>query len=59
MFGEFYLNLPHSSVRVCYKAYHNTYKEVQIGQNGLSLDDAVNQELTPGEVWIISLEIIF
>merc|ERR1719285_914798 len=25
LFGD-YLNLPRSSVRVCYKAYHNTYK---------------------------------
>ena len=44
----FCLNLPRSSVRVCYKAYHNIYKETQIGPNDLSLDDAVNQELTPG-----------
>ena len=45
-----YLELPRSSVRVCYKAYHNTYKGVQVGPNDLSLEDAVNQELTPGKI---------
>ena len=48
-FGNCFLKLPRSSVRVCYKAYHNTYKGIQIGENDLSLDDAVNQGLTPGE----------
>ena len=44
------LKLPRSSVRVCYKGYYNTYKGIQIGQNDLSLDDALSQELTPGKV---------
>ena len=48
--GDEYLNLPRSSVRVCYKAYHNTYKGIQIGPNDLSLKVAVNQELTPGKI---------
>ena len=50
-FGDdsFFLQLPRSSVRVCYKSYYNTYKGIQIGPNDLSLDDAVNQGLTPGE----------
>ena len=46
---DYSLNLPRSSVRVCYKAYHNTYKGIQIGPSDLSLDDAVKQELTPGK----------
>ena len=49
----FNLNLPRSSVSVCYKTYHNTYKGIQIGPNDLSLEDAVNQELTPGKVKIM------
>ena len=49
---ESYLNLPRSSVSICYKAYHNTYKGIQIGPNDLSLDNAVNQELTPGKIKI-------
>lgn len=49
LFDDFFdgLNLPRSSVRVCYKAYHNTYKGIQLRPNDLSLDDAVNQKLTP------------
>ena len=48
--GSENLMLPRSSVRVCYKAYHNTYKGIEIGPNDLSLEDAVNQELTPGKI---------
>ena len=44
-----YLILPRSSVSVCYKTYHNTYKGIQIGPNDLSLQDAVDQGLTPGK----------
>ena len=43
------LNLPRSSVTVCYKTYHNTYKGIQIGPNDLSLQNAVDQGLTPGK----------
>ena len=42
------LNLPLSSVSVCYKTYYNTYKGIQIGPNELSLQNAVDQGLTPG-----------
>ena len=49
LFDILYLNLPRSSVRVCYKAYHNTYKGIQTGPNDLSLEDAVNQKITPGK----------
>ena len=44
------LILLRSSVRVCYKLYHNTYKGIEIGSNDLSLEDAVKQELTPGKM---------
>ena len=56
LFGDVlkdYLKLPRSSVRVCYKAYHNTYKGIQIGPNDLSLEDAVSQELTPGKIEVV------
>ena len=51
LFGTYYfsLNLPRSSVSVCYKTYYNTYKGISIGPNGFSLEDAVDQELTPGK----------
>ena len=43
------LKLPHSSVSVYYKTYPNTYKDgIKIGQDGLSLRDAVEKKLTPG-----------
>ena len=44
-----YLVLPRSSVSVCYRTYYNTYKGIQIGPNDLSLQDAVDQGLTPGK----------
>ena len=47
------LILPRSIVRVSYKVYHNTYKGFQIGSNDLSLEDAVNQQLTPGKFEIM------
>ena len=43
-----YLKLPRSSVSVCYKTYYNTYKRTQISPNELSLQNAVDQGLTPG-----------
>ena len=49
LFDDYYLNLPRSSVSVCYKTYHNTYKGIQIGPGDLSIQDAVDQELTPGK----------
>ena len=52
----FSLNLPRSSVSVWYKTYHNTYKDgVQVRPDGLSLQDAVHQELTPGKILTSSL----
>ena len=49
LFDNYYLNLPRSSVRVCYKAYHNTCKGIRVGPNDLSLEDVINQELTSGK----------
>ena len=47
--GQFgYLKLSRSSVNVCYKTYHNTYKGIQVGLDDLSLQDAGDQGLTPG-----------
>ena len=43
------LNLPRSSVSVFYMTYHNTYKGLQNDPNVLSLQDAVDHELTPGK----------
>ena len=51
-----YLILPRSSVSVCYKTYHNTYKGIQIGPNDLSLQDAVDQGLTPGKELTLTCE---
>ena len=46
-----YLELTRSSVSVCYKTYHNTYKPgIQTRPDVLSLQDAVDQELTPGKI---------
>ena len=39
-----------SNVSVCYKTYYNTYKGIQTGLSGLSLQDAVDQGLTPGDI---------
>ena len=53
VFDDYYLNLPRSNVRVCYKAYHNNYKGIQTGPNDLSLENAVNQALTPGKIELL------
>ena len=43
------LKLPRSSVSVYYKTYSNTYKDgIQLGPDGLSLQDAKEKKLTPG-----------
>ena len=48
--GIGFLNLRRSSISVCYKTYHNTHKGIQIGSNEQSLQDAVDQGLTPGSI---------
>ena len=45
-----YLDLSRSSVSVSYKTYYNTHKGTQIKTNVLSLQTAVDQELTPGKI---------
>ena len=40
------------------QTYHNTYKEIEIGPNDLSLEDAVKQELTPGKMKFYSKNLI-
>ena len=52
VFNDF-LNLPRSSVSVCYKTYHNTYKGRHIDPNDLSLQEAVDKGLTPGNILIL------
>ena len=54
LFHNSYLNFPHSDensiVTVTYKIYYNNYTSIQIDPNHLSIQDAVDQELTPGNI---------
>ena len=45
------LDLPHSSVHVCYKTYNNNYKGTKIGPGGLTFEDVINKEITPGKLY--------
>ena len=47
---DYRLKLPRSSVSVSYKTYYNTHKGIQIGTAEMSLQTAVDQELTPGKI---------
>ena len=53
-----FLELSRSSVHVCYKEYHNTYKGIQTGLYDLSLEDAVDQKLTPGNTYFRQITIL-
>ena len=46
-----YLYLSRSSVNVYYRTYYNTFKGNEIKTNDLSLQIAVDQELTPGKIY--------